>query len=125
MKVPGHTPGSIVIFIPEYSLLLTGDDWNPCTWMWFPSSLPARKWRNHMISMIRTVEKENGQTISHVICPHQPMPRTGQEIKEYLEYMSDERIERAPFIEMETPINTHHVSNENRGWTLVFDMDKT
>ena len=41
VQVPGHTPGSIMAFIPEYGLLLTGDDWNPCTWMWFPESLSA------------------------------------------------------------------------------------
>ena len=39
VQVPGHTPGSIMGFIPKFSLLLTGDDWNPCTWMWFPESL--------------------------------------------------------------------------------------
>ena len=28
---PGHTPGSVVFYVPERALLLTGDDWNPCT----------------------------------------------------------------------------------------------
>ena len=32
---PGHTPGSAVVYVPERRLLLTGDNWNPCTWLFF------------------------------------------------------------------------------------------
>ena len=44
IHVPGHTPGSIVLYDGENDLLLTGDDWNPCTWMWFPTSAAAPVW---------------------------------------------------------------------------------
>ena len=46
VRVPGHTAGSVVLYVPDQQLLLTGDDWNPCTWMWFPCSLPVRQWRD-------------------------------------------------------------------------------
>ena len=124
VKVPGHTPGSIVLFIAEYNLLLTGDDWNPCTWMWFPSSLSARIWRENMDSLICAVEKMNGCGISHVLCSHQPMPREGREIKEFLAYMNDKRMEQASFIDMGAPVNTCQITENSKGWTLVFDRDK-
>ena len=41
IRCPGHTPGSAVVWVPERKLLLTGDDWNPCTWLFFPAALPV------------------------------------------------------------------------------------
>lgn len=122
IRVPGHTPGSIVVFIPKYGLLLTGDNWNPCTWMWFPSSLPAGLWHNNMLNLIRVLEQDD--EIGHVICSHQPMPRNGNEMKKYLAYMSDERMAKAPAVDMGSPINTHQVTEERHEWVLVLDKDK-
>ena len=124
IRVPGHTPGSIVLYVPARGLLMTGDDWNPCTWMWFPSSLSAKEWRNSMLSLIRTLEEDGGE-ISHVICSHQPMVREGSELKAFLAYMTDERLDSAPAVDMGAPINTHQVRKEPEDWTLIFDKDKT
>ena len=125
IKVPGHTPGSIVLYVPAYDLLLTGDDWNPCTWMWFPTSAGAGLWRNRMKELIHTLEEENRRTIQSVICSHQPMKREGRELKEFLEYMTNERLADAPAIDMGAPINTHEIRNDEKGWQLIFDRDKT
>ena len=124
IKVPGHTPGSIVLYVPAYDLILTGDDWNPCTWMWFPSSAAANLWRDHMKELIRAIEEENGREIRHVICSHQQMVREGTEIKGFLEYVTDEQIKEAPAIDMGAPINTHEIRNDEKGWQLIFDRDK-
>ena len=124
IKVPGHTPGSIVLYVPAHDLLLTGDDWNPCTWMWFPTSDAANLWRDRMKELIRTLEEENGREIRYVICSHQPMMRKGQELKAFLEYMTDERLKNAPGIDMGAPINTHEIRNDEYGWQLIFDIDK-
>ena len=124
IHVPGHTPGSAVIHIPALGLLLTGDDWNPCTWMWFPSSLDAKRWRENMLSLIRTLEEESGTEITKVLCSHQPMVREGGELKAFLAYMTDEQLEAAPAVDMGAPINTHQVAVEEKGWVLVFDRDK-
>jgi len=124
IKVPGHTPGSIVLYVPAKDLLLTGDDWNPCTWMWFPTSVAANLWRNRMKELIRTLEEENEREIRSVICSHQPMRREGRELKEFLEFMTDERLAGAPAVDMGAPINTHEVRNDEKGWQLIFDMDK-
>ena len=124
MKVPGHTPGSIVIHVPAYGLLLTGDDWNPCTWMWFPCSLSAREWRENMKELIRTLENVEGGHISHVICSHQPAVRKGYELKAFLDYMTDERMMNAEKADMGTPIHTCQIRNEKEDWTLLFDRDR-
>ena len=124
IKVPGHTPGSIVLYVSAYDLLLTGDDWNPCTWMWFPSSAAANIWRERMKELIRTLEKENGREIRRVICSHQPAMREGKEIHGFLEYVTDERLKGAPAVDMGAPINTHEIRNDEKGWQLIFDYDK-
>ena len=124
IHVPGHTPGSIVLYLKELQLLLTGDDWNPCTWIWFPSSLPVRRWRENMKELVRTLEKEHGQEILHVLCSHQPMVRAAEELKAFLEYMDDERLESAPAVDMGVPIETHEIRKEPEGWTLLFDKEK-
>ena len=124
IRIPGHTPGSIVIYIPAYCLLLTGDDWNPCTWMWFPSSLNAREWRNNMHELIRTLEDENNMPVRYVICSHQPMVHDGCELKAFLAYISDERLDSAPAVDMGAPINTHQISKDPENWVFVYDYDK-
>ena len=124
IKVPGHTPGSIVMYIPSYELILTGDNWNPCTWMWFPTSDAADLWRDRMKEMILNLEEESGREIKHVICSHQPMMRKGEEMKDFLSYMTDKRMRTAPRIDMSAPINTHDIRNDEKGWQLIFDQDK-
>ncbi|HRX09749.1 MAG TPA: MBL fold metallo-hydrolase, partial [Candidatus Limiplasma sp.] len=68
IPAPGHTAGSIVAYIESKKLLLTGDTWNPHTWLFFPESqslkvytktaqslrdLPAKHvLRSHDLSMV-------------------------------------------------------------------------
>lgn len=68
---PGHTPGSCVVYLPERALLLTGDDWNPCTWAFFDAALPVQDMR-------RNVRKLQALPFTHVLCSHQMTlyPRT-------------------------------------------------
>ena len=124
IHVPGHTPGSVVVFLQDLQLLLTGDDWNPCTWIWFPSSSPVKVWRENMNLLIRELEKQCGKDIRSVLCSHQPMVREGTELKKFLAYMTDERLESAPAVDMGTPIHTHLIGKEPEGWTLIFDKEK-
>ena len=121
--VPGHTPGSIVIHVPDSQLLLTGDDWNPCTWMWFPTSMDAPGWRENMKTLLRALEAD-GTEIRTVACSHQPMAREGKELKAFLAYMTDERMKAAPAVDMGAPIDTHQIVKEPEGWVLLFDLEK-
>lgn len=48
IEAPGHTPGSAVVYVAQHRLLLSGDDWNPCTWLFFPQALGLREFRSNM-----------------------------------------------------------------------------
>ena len=124
LRVPGHTAGSVVLYVPDVQLLLTGDDWNPCTWMWFPCSLPVKQWRDTMKQLIAEIEEEAGSEIIYVLCSHLGGPRQASELKDYLAYITDERLDGAPAVDMGWPINTHEVTVPEKGWVLLFDMDK-
>ena len=121
--VPGHTAGSVVLYVPDCRLLLTGDDWNPCTWMWFPCSLPVREWRGNMLKLAALLE-EAGEKVACILCSHQAAPREGGELKEFLAYMTDERLRAAPPVDMGSPIRTHQVVLPEKGWVLLFDAGK-
>ncbi len=123
IRVPGHTPGSIIMYLADYGLILTGDDWNPCTWMWFPSSMDAQGWRENMKALIRTLEA-SGSEIRKVLCSHQAKAREGRELKDFLAYMTDGRIREAPAVDMGAPIDTHQIVKEPEGWVLLFDRAK-
>ena len=61
---PGHTPGSCVVYVPEHKLLLSGDDWNPCTWLFFDAALPVRQYRGNVRELLKL-------DFAHVLCSHQ------------------------------------------------------
>lgn len=122
-RIPGHTPGSAVIYIPKYRLMLTGDNWNPCSWIWFPSAVPVQTWRENMLSLIKLLEKRN-DGIEHVYCAHQPMLRSGSELIGFFAYMTDERLEAATAIDMKSSVRTYAVTKQETGWMLVYDREK-
>ena len=78
-----------------------------------------------MKELIRDLETESGQEIETVLCSHQPSARKASEIKSFLTYMSDERIGKAPDVDMGAPIHTCEIRKEPEGWILLFDKDKT
>ncbi len=51
IKTPGHTPGSIALFVLERELLLLGDNWNPQTWVFFPEALDVRTYARSFRSL--------------------------------------------------------------------------
>lgn len=117
IKVPGHTAGSVVIWSEQDRLLLTGDDWNPCTWLWFPCSSGVREWRNGMTRLTETLPFE------YVLCSHQPMLRTKDELCGYIGYLDDARLLLAESVDMGSPVRTKQVRFGNE-YVFVFDDDK-
>ena len=123
LRVPGHTRGSVMVYLPDDHLLLTGDDWNPCTWLWFPCSIAVQQWKRNMLSAIRAIGQHYGR-IEHVLCSHQPMLRTGEELEEYLQEITEEKLSAAPDAEMGSGIHTARLTLSGNGQELVFDRDK-
>ncbi len=77
-----------------------------------------------MKELIRALEKESDQEIETVLCSHQSLARKASEIKSFLTYMSDERIGKAPEVDMGDPVHTCEIRKEPEGWILLFDKDK-
>ena len=118
IRVPGHTPGSCVVYLPERELLLSGDNWNPTTWLWFPSSVGARLWRENMRTLAAL------RPFRSVLCSHQPELKTRGDLMALVEGMTDEVLERAPKVDMGSPVDTRKASLPEADQELVFDRGK-
>ena len=118
LPCPGHTPGSCVVYVPERRLLLTGDDWNPCTWLFFEAALPVRQYREN-------VRKLLALDFTHVLCSHQLECFPRSKFERFLQGLTDETLEAA------TPVaigGYEHISTRQAdvapGQILVFDWNK-
>ena len=103
LHVPGHTPGSLVVYVPEYRLLLSGDDWNPCTWLWFPSSVSIREWKTNMEKLVMTLP------FTGVLCSHQFELQPREKMERFMNAISDESIEAAVPDQLGGEIDTRHI----------------
>lgn len=85
---PGHTPGSACILIPERKLLLTGDNWNPCTWLFFSEALGVREYRSN-------VRELQGLDFTHVLCSHQLDLYPRHKFDDFMNNLTDDVLRRA------------------------------
>ena len=85
---PGHTPGSVAVYIPERELLLTGDDWNPCTWLFFPEALDAGRYRENVRALLAL-------PFEHVICPHRTALYPRATFEAFIDGLTDEALRGA------------------------------
>ncbi len=85
---PGHTPGSAVVYVPDRSILLTADDWNPCTWLFFPAALGAHEYLDN----VRKLQK---LPYTHVLCSHQPVLFERGMMDAFLDGMTDDVLRAA------------------------------
>ena len=115
---PGHTPGSAVVYVPDRSLLLTADDWNPCTWLFFPAALGAHEY----LANVRKLQK---LAYNHVLCSHQPMLFERSMMDDFLDGMSDEVLKAAAAVDIPPyeAIDTHQ-ANLPHNQIFVFDWAK-
>lgn len=114
---PGHTPGSAVVYVPERQLLLTGDDWNPCTWLFFEQALPVEQYRANMIQVQKL-------PFTHVLCSHQPVLYERKKLDDFLNGLTDEALHNAHPVDMGRPTDTREVYPA-AGQNLVFDWAKS
>ena len=118
IRCPGHTPGSAVVWVPERKLLLTGDDWNPCTWLFFPAALPVHDY-------LHNVRRLLALPFEHVLCSHQSSLYPREELESFLNGLTDDVLRAArpvkpgPYPE----IDTRQAALPD-GQVLVFDWAK-
>lgn len=118
IRCPGHTPGSAVIWLPERRLLLTGDDWNPCTWLFFPAALPAHDYLRNMRGLLAL-------PFEQVLCSHQPGVYPRAALERFLTSLTDDALRAAQPVDIPPyeAIDTRQATLPD-GQTLVFDWAK-
>ena len=97
---PGHTPGSVVVHIPEKKLLLTGDDWNICTWLFFPEALGIKAYRENLRGLLKL-------PFEHVLCPHRSQLYARSTLKAFADGLTDAAIAAAPSTDTGAPYGVH------------------
>lgn len=65
LHIPGHTPGSLVLYIEKHQLLLTADNWNPTTWLFLKGCVPLHEYVANMQTLLDI-------PFQHVLCSHRP-----------------------------------------------------
>lgn len=115
---PGHTPGSCVVYVPREKLLITGDDWNPCTWLFFDAALPVREYRDN-------IRKLTALDFNRVLCSHQLDCYPRAKFVAFVEGLSDAILDAAHPV---TIGGYEHIDTRQadvtEGQILVFDWNK-
>ncbi|GHU88196.1 MBL fold metallo-hydrolase [Spirochaetia bacterium] len=94
LHVPGHTPGSLLVYIPQYKLLLTTDNWNPTTWLFFTEAIPVYEYAENMKKLLSI-------DFSHVLCSHSSALISGERLRKYINGLTPETFASA--VKAETP----------------------
>ena len=115
---PGHTPGSVVVHVPERGLLLTGDDWNQCTWLFFAEALPIRRYRENLRALLAL-------PFEWALCPHRTELFARKTLEAFVQGLTDGAIAAA---EPSDTGNAYGVSTRcirlDGDQMIVFDADK-
>ena len=121
IRCPGHTPGSAVLWVKERQLLLTGDDWNPCTWLFFPSALPAFDFRRNMEQVLALPFRQ-------ALCSHRTRLYDRSEVERFFAHLTPENLAQAGPAETGWDYGDQRVapmgSLKDEDMILVFDRNK-
>lgn len=115
---PGHTPGSAAVYVPERELLITGDDWNPCTWLFFPEALCVQDYRRNMRHLLAL-------PFGRVLCSHQFMLFDRTRIDQFMESLTDGCLKAAKPVEEGARVGVRtSMAQLPMDQVFVFDRDK-
>jgi len=115
---PGHTPGSCVVYVPTHKLLITGDDWNPCTWLFFEAALPVAQYREN-------VRRLKQLDFNRVLCSHQLECFPRAKFDAFVDNLTDDVLDAAHPVTIGgyEHINTRQ-ADVAEGQIFVFDWNK-
>lgn len=88
LHLPGHTPGSIALYVEEQRLLLLADSWNPQTWVFFPECCPIATYRSSMKGLLHL-------DADRVLVSHDPKPRPFAQLQQYIRGLSEQCLDLA------------------------------
>ena len=118
LPCPGHTPGSLMVHVPERSLLLTGDNWNPCTWLFFPEAVGAGQFRENM-------KKALPAEFDFALCGHSFEMERAERVRAFFGGLTEEALEGAePVPEGERVGRRTRRALLPEEQVFVFDWDK-
>lgn len=118
LHAPGHTPGSAAVWVPERRLLLTGDAWNPCTWLFFPEALPVQE-------QAVTLRKLLSLPFERALCAHRPRPYPRAALEAFAAGLTGEAVRAAQRVAIKPygAIDTRRIPLPD-GQELIFDFAK-
>ena len=114
---PGHKPGSAVVYVPERRLLLTGDDWNPCTWLFFPEALSAEDYRRNVRALLDL-------PFERALCSHRGDLYPRSAVEAFITGLTDDALRAARRVDLGHPVDTREAAPAE-GQVFVFDYSKT
>lgn len=116
---PGHTQGSCMVYVEKYRLLLTGDNWNPTTWLFFPRALGLWEYTANMR------EKALSLPFEQALCSHRPGLYPREILDAFFAGITPEAVASASPapIPPYTDINTCRLALPFEQ-EIIFDMDK-
>ncbi len=88
IECPTHTPGSAAVLIVERKILLTGDCWNPCTWVFFDEAPGVQEYR-------RNVRLLQAHDFDHVLCSHQHGLYPRSKFDDFVDRLTDDVLRAA------------------------------
>ncbi|MBE5786434.1 MAG: MBL fold metallo-hydrolase [Clostridiales bacterium] len=88
IALPGHTPGSIGLYVEERQIMLAGDHFNPTVWLFFDEALP-------MADYLASMERMLALPFAHILCPHGELPFPRAAAEDFYRGCTEERIAAA------------------------------
>ncbi len=118
LPLPGHTAGSLGLFVMPQKLLLAGDNWNPTTWLFFPECETVPRYVKTMNSLLKL-------PFEFVLAPHHGQLLPGKRLRQYIRglngaaFLSASPLPIPPYEQIHT-----YACHPEPETTLVFDRDK-
>ena len=118
VPMPGHTKGSVGLWVPERRLLLTGDNLNPVVWMFLRDSLP-------LVAYLAMMQDTLAIPFARVLCPHDGRLYVRGEVEAYLSGITPRALRGAAPVTIARfeEIRTFAFSPAS-GFKLVFDGER-
>lgn len=118
IPMPGHTPGSLGVYVASRKLLIVGDSWNPTTWLFFPEAMPVMQYADMMYGLAAL-------PVDTVLASHAPGPVPGTRLKSAIAGLTRETFTSATPVTIGgyEHIQTYECRPEPHT-NLVFDREK-
>jgi glyoxylase-like metal-dependent hydrolase (beta-lactamase superfamily II) len=111
--IPGHTQGSLVLYIREHRLLLSADNWNPTTWLFFPEALAATDYAENMRRLLAL-------DFDYVLCSHAKNRLNGARLRQFINGLTAETFAGASPVQTPYPEIRTLLCHPEPGTDFVF-----